>query len=85
MKPRYGEGEVAGGTVIGLRADGGIDGVPGYAHYCASKGGVHALGRSVAKEAIPHGVRVNMVAPGPVDTPMFNRTPAGMVHTLPRP
>jgi 3-oxoacyl-[acyl-carrier protein] reductase len=37
--------------------------------YAASKGGVHALVRLLARKAAPHGVIVNGVAPGPVATP----------------
>lgn len=40
------------------------------AHYSASKGAIHALVHAVAKTEIGNGVRVNGVAPGPVDTPM---------------
>ncbi|MDR5761328.1 SDR family NAD(P)-dependent oxidoreductase [Caballeronia sp. LZ035] len=39
-------------------------------HYVASKGGIHALVRWFSQFAIPHGVCVNGVAPGPVATPM---------------
>jgi NAD(P)-dependent dehydrogenase (short-subunit alcohol dehydrogenase family) len=39
--------------------------------YCASKGGVVLLTRSLARELAPHGVRVNCVCPGGVDTPML--------------
>jgi NAD(P)-dependent dehydrogenase (short-subunit alcohol dehydrogenase family) len=38
------------------------------AHYAAAKGGVVAMTKSLAREASPHGVRVNAVSPGPVDT-----------------
>jgi NAD(P)-dependent dehydrogenase (short-subunit alcohol dehydrogenase family) len=39
--------------------------------YCASKGGVVLFTRSLALELGPHGVRVNCVCPGGVDTPML--------------
>lgn len=41
---------------------------PNLAHYVASKGGVRMLGRAMALELAPHGVTVNMIAPGTVET-----------------
>jgi 3-oxoacyl-[acyl-carrier protein] reductase len=63
------------GAIVGVGSDGAIDGVPGYAHYAAAKGGLHSLYRSVAREVAPHGVRINVVAPGVVETAMSERTP----------
>ncbi len=45
-------------------------GAPGYATYSAAKGGVTAFARALAVDAGPLGVRVNVLAPGVVDTPM---------------
>lgn len=41
------------------------------AHYAGSKGAIHAIVRSLAKNEAKHGVRMNGVAPGPVLTPMI--------------
>jgi NAD(P)-dependent dehydrogenase (short-subunit alcohol dehydrogenase family) len=37
-------------------------------HYAAAKGAVIAMTKSLAREASPHGVRVNAISPGPTDT-----------------
>ena len=39
---------------------------PGLAHYAAAKGGVHQLMRGMALDLIPHRIRVNAIAPGPI-------------------
>jgi NAD(P)-dependent dehydrogenase (short-subunit alcohol dehydrogenase family) len=41
------------------------------AHYAAAKGGVIAFSKSLARELAPDRVRVNVVSPGPLDTPML--------------
>jgi NAD(P)-dependent dehydrogenase (short-subunit alcohol dehydrogenase family) len=41
------------------------------AAYAAAKGGVIAFSKSLAREVSPHGIRVNVVSPGPVDTDML--------------
>jgi NAD(P)-dependent dehydrogenase (short-subunit alcohol dehydrogenase family) len=48
-------------------------GLPNASIYSASKGAVNALTRSAAMEFIPQGVRVNAVAPGPIETEMAAR------------
>jgi NAD(P)-dependent dehydrogenase (short-subunit alcohol dehydrogenase family) len=47
--------------------------VPNITAYCAAKGGVVAMGRSLAQELGPMKIRVNSVSPGFVDTPLMDR------------
>ncbi|TMR94041.1 SDR family NAD(P)-dependent oxidoreductase [Nonomuraea basaltis] len=70
------------GAIVTVGSSAAFDTLTGYAHYAASKAGAHALAQSVAKEAAAFGVRVNVVAPGPVDTPMAARTPAAVREAL---
>ncbi|MEB2516275.1 3-oxoacyl-ACP reductase family protein [Pseudomonas sp. YuFO20] len=59
------------GRIINISSELGLIGFPTYAAYCASKGGVIALTKAVAKEVAPKGVLVNSVAPGPIETDML--------------
>lgn len=60
-----------GGNVIALTTSMVRVGVPGGGPYTATKAAVESLVRSMAKELAPRKVRVNAVAPGPVDTDLF--------------
>lgn len=59
------------GRIINISSELGLIGFSTYAAYCASKGGVIALTKAVAKEVAPYGVLVNSVAPGPIETHML--------------
>jgi NAD(P)-dependent dehydrogenase (short-subunit alcohol dehydrogenase family) len=61
------------GSVIITSSPHALATVPDAAAYAASKGGVHALMRSLALEAAPAGIRVNAIIPGTIDTPMVQR------------
>jgi 3-oxoacyl-[acyl-carrier protein] reductase len=60
-----------GGAIVGLTTSMVRHAVPGGGPYTASKAAVEGLLRSLAKELAARGVRVNGVAPGPVDTDLF--------------
>jgi 3-oxoacyl-[acyl-carrier protein] reductase len=64
--------EVAdGGSIVALSTSMVRHAVPGGGPYTASKAAVESLARSLAKELAARRVRVNCVAPGPVDTDLF--------------
>jgi NAD(P)-dependent dehydrogenase (short-subunit alcohol dehydrogenase family) len=60
-----------GGNIVNVASTAGIMGQPYSAAYCASKGGVVLLTKSLAVEYLERGVRVNAIAPGGIDTPMM--------------
>lgn len=60
-----------GGAIVALTTSMVRHAVPGVGPYSATKAAVESLVRSMAKELAPRGVRVNAVAPGPVDTELF--------------
>jgi NAD(P)-dependent dehydrogenase (short-subunit alcohol dehydrogenase family) len=77
------------GSIINVSSTYGHLGAAGASLYAASKHAVEGLTRSAALEAADFGVRVNVVAPGPIDTGMLTRftgtedRKAGLVSTVP--
>jgi NAD(P)-dependent dehydrogenase (short-subunit alcohol dehydrogenase family) len=62
-----------GGSIINLSSTMGQRGAPGASVYTASKHAVEGLTKAAALEGAVFGVRVNAVAPGPIDTGLLNR------------
>lgn len=60
-----------GGSIILNGSVISVLGNPGYAAYAASKAGVRAMSRVMASELSPRGIRVNVVAPGAIRTPIW--------------
>jgi 3-oxoacyl-[acyl-carrier protein] reductase len=58
------------GRVINITSQLGIKGGRSLAHYAAAKAGVIGFTKSLALEIAEHGVLVNAIAPGPIETPM---------------
>ena len=64
-----------GGSIINMASIAGQTGNPGQVNYSASKAGLIAMAKSVAKEMGPRGVRANAIAPGYVITEMTEVLP----------
>jgi 2-hydroxycyclohexanecarboxyl-CoA dehydrogenase len=59
------------GRVVSIASDAGRVGSSGESVYAACKGGIVAFSKSVAREVARHGITLNVVSPGPSDTPLF--------------
>ena len=75
MKNKGGEGRPAGGAIVNIASVVGITGNAGQANYTASKGGVIALTKTVAKELGSRQIRCNAVAPGFIRSQMTDVLP----------
>jgi NAD(P)-dependent dehydrogenase (short-subunit alcohol dehydrogenase family) len=77
------------GVIINTASIAAYEGQIGQAAYAASKGGVVSLTIPAARELAKFGIRVNAIAPGPVDTPMVAGMPpevkASLEATIPFP
>jgi NAD(P)-dependent dehydrogenase (short-subunit alcohol dehydrogenase family) len=62
-----------GGSIVNTSSSFAIVGSPGYAAYHATKGAISSLTRAAAIGLMQHGIRVNAICPGTVDTPGLRR------------
>jgi 3-oxoacyl-[acyl-carrier protein] reductase len=65
------------GSIVNIASIAGVRARPGLNAYCASKGAVIQLTRALALELAPYQIRVNVINPGPAETPMLGRFLSG--------
>lgn len=66
------------GSIINVASIIGLIGNPGQCNYSASKGGIIAFTKSIARELASRNIRANAIAPGFIETPMTDKIPADL-------
>ena len=62
-----------GAIILTASVAGASGGLPGSAVYGATKAALRSFGRTIAKELLPRGIRVNTISPGPIVTPILDK------------
>jgi NAD(P)-dependent dehydrogenase (short-subunit alcohol dehydrogenase family) len=70
------------GVIINTASVAAFEGQIGQVAYSASKGGVVSMTLPIARELAAYGIRVMTIAPGLIDTPMFDSLPAAVKKSL---
>ncbi len=74
---RRGNGRIINFSTLGVPLA-----IKGEAIYIASKAGVEGFSRAFAREMSPHGVTVNTIAPGPIDTALIEKVPRDKIDAV---
>jgi NAD(P)-dependent dehydrogenase (short-subunit alcohol dehydrogenase family) len=75
------------GAIVNMSSINAVVAIPAIPAYCASKGGVQQLTKASSLALAPHGIRVNAVGPGSIDTEMMagvNASPDALARVLSR-
>jgi NAD(P)-dependent dehydrogenase (short-subunit alcohol dehydrogenase family) len=64
-----------GGSIVVTGSIGAHGALEGNGTYAAAKAGLHMAMKVFAKELVGEGIRLNVVSPGPIDTPLLHRNP----------
>ena len=59
------------GTIVNIASGAGLRPLEHRTAYCSAKAGLVMFGKALAMDLAPHGIRVNAICPGIIDTPMF--------------
>jgi len=70
------------GSVVSIASVAGLIGNKGQANYSAAKAGLIGASRSIASEIAKKGIRVNVVAPGLIETDMIKEAPVEMIKNI---
>jgi NAD(P)-dependent dehydrogenase (short-subunit alcohol dehydrogenase family) len=73
-----------GGIILLCGSDASQAGIPGFATYSATKAAIRSLARTWTMELKERKMRVNVISPGPIDTPIWNSTnlPADVLERI---
>lgn len=70
------------GRIVNVGSVNGQAGQYGQVNYAAAKSGIHGFTKALALESAPHGITVNAIAPGYVDTDMVRNVPADVLEKI---
>jgi 3-oxoacyl-[acyl-carrier protein] reductase len=89
MKAKAEATSARGGRIVSISSVSGQQGALfGHVHYSASKAGIIGFSKALARTLAPHGITVNVIAPGIIDTELLRKTHgddgvAGLAKNIP--